>query len=50
MNLIWRVLTQQRERKTIAALKSEGVLSMAELDRVAAAGGKAGASTNPVGD
>jgi hypothetical protein len=37
-------------RGTAAAVRSVRILSGSELDQVAAAGGKAGASTNPIED
>jgi hypothetical protein len=40
MSLIWRALTQERERKTIAALSERGsALSNSDLNQVSAAGG-----------
>jgi hypothetical protein len=42
MNWIWRVLSQQRERKTMAALSERGgALNHSDLNQVSAAGGPA---------
>lgn len=46
-----RLKDASADRKTSFALaRSEGALNEAQLEQVAAAGGKTGASTNPVED